>query len=219
MTEGLKAQTEKSQLERLSENTGPLHKSDLDLPLDNFEKVNNESKGLYNRELDNNLDESISKYEIYAKDAPLDGLSDSEKQELKERTGWPDDIIDACRTMDEANVYIEAGLEPETIDGKNCLIKSEIDPNLECDGETNLERMSRGCCPISQDGQKIELHHIGQDPDSPLAELTTEEHRGEANDMILHDKTNESNIDRATFRRERESYWIARAEQIKNQNN
>lgn len=66
----------------------------------------------------------------------------------------------------------------------------------------------------------MELHHIGQNPDAPLVELTTTEHRGSANDMILHDKTvDESKINREAFRLERENYWKARAVQIEEQRN
>lgn len=55
------------------------------------------------------------------------------------------------------------------------------------------------------------MHHIGQKPDSPLAELTTEEHRGAGNDTILHDKQKESEIDRNEFAKERKEHWKNRA--------
>lgn len=48
---------------------------------------------------------------------------------------------------------------------------------------------------------------IGQKPDSPLAELTMEEHRGAGNDTILHDKTKETEIDRNEFGKERREHW------------
>jgi hypothetical protein len=32
--------------------------------------------------------------------------------------------------------------------------------------------MEQGLAPIAQNGETIQLHHIGQKPDSPLAELT-----------------------------------------------
>lgn len=37
---------------------------------------------------------------------------------------------------------------------------------------------------------------------SPLAELTTQEHRGKGNDTILHDKQKETEIDRGEFAKE-----------------
>lgn len=80
--------------------------------------------------------------------------------------------------------------------------------------------MKQGKCPYSKDEEKIELYHIGQNPNAPLAELTTSEHQGPANDMTLHDKTiGESKINREDFRSERENYWKARAAQIEEQQN
>ena len=61
-------------------------------------------------------------------------------------------------------------------------------------------------------GEEIELHHIGQKPDNPLAELTLKEHRGIGNDGILHDKTKETEINRIEFAKERRDHWKGRIE-------
>ena len=142
------------------------------------------------------------------------GLTDEEKQEIKEKTGWSDEIIDSIGSMEEAQIYMDAGLQEAEIDGKKCLIRDDIDMDqLDEDGISNRERMERGRPPLTKDGQEVELHHIGQKPDSPLAELTTQEHRGVGNDTILHDKTKESEIDRTEFAKERKSHWKSRAEE------
>lgn len=160
------------------------------------------------------LNEPIDFCGLYAKDAAKDGIDPQTKKEIKNRSGWPDSIVDNVRSEDEANVYLSANLEVKNIDGKDCLVKRDIDISLVYEGQTNLERMLEGKSPVTSNGEKIELHHIGQNPDAPLAELTTEEHRGYKSDMILHDKTVESKIDRYAFRAERESYWMSRAEQL-----
>lgn len=140
-----------------------------------------------------------------------DGLTDEEKKELKERTGWPDEIIDSISSMEEAEIYEKAGLQAVKIDGKWCLIRSDIDlDQVDEDGISNRERMERGRPPVTKDGKEVELHHIGQKQDSPLAELTMEEHRGTGNDTILHDKTKESEIDRTVFAKERKEHWKSR---------
>lgn len=164
------------------------------------------------------LNEPIELCSINAKDAPLNGLGDA-KDEVKKETGWPDSILDNVRSEDEVQIYKDANLAVESVDGKDCLIRTDIDYDQVVDGETNFERMKRGKAPVTQDGQVIELHHIGQKPDSPFAELTAQEHRGPGNDMILHDKTIESSIDRYGFRNERETYWRNRAEIIENERN
>lgn len=137
-----------------------------------------------------------------------EGLTDEQKEKLRELTGWSDEIIDAIGSWEEAEIYMKAGLKEVEINGKKCLIRGDIDLDQEDeDGITNRERMERGRPPITKDGEEVELHHIGQKPDSPLAELTTEQHRGVGNDTILHDKTKESEIDRNKFGSERREHW------------
>ena len=99
------------------------------------------------------------------------GLTDEQKQEIKEKTGWSDEIINAMGSMEEAEIYMKAGLQEVEINGKKCLIRSDIDMDQKDeDGISNRERMARGRPPITKDGDEVELHHIGQKPDSPLAE-------------------------------------------------
>lgn len=135
-------------------------------------------------------------------------LTAEQKKEIKEKTGWSDVIIDFIGSMDEAEIYMKANLVEAEINGKKCLIRNDIDLDQEDeDGITNRERMERGRPPITKNGEEVELHHIGQKPDSPLAELTMEEHRGTGNDTILHDKSKETEIDRNEFGKERREHW------------
>jgi hypothetical protein len=147
----------------------------------------------------------------------LPPVSDETHGKLEE-AGFPDSVIESIGTDAEANIYLDAELEAEQINGKDALIRTDID----CDqkdifGETNLERMEQGRAPLDAHGRPIELHHIGQKRDSPLAELTRAEHREGGNDNVLHNKQKESEINREDFAKERQEYWKARAEQIKSQ--
>lgn len=137
-----------------------------------------------------------------------EGLTDKEKAKIKEETGWSDEIINAITSMEEYEIYKKAGLVEAEIGGRKCLIRNDIDwEQKDALGRTNKERVEQGLSPINKDGKIIELHHIGQHTNSPLAELTPEEHRGKGNDGILHDKTKESEIDRKAFGIERNIYW------------
>ena len=143
------------------------------------------------------------------------GLTDEEKTKLRELTGWSDEILDAISSWEEAEIYMKAGLKEVEINGKNCLIRDDIDlDQKDEDGISNRERMERRRPPITKEGQEVELHHIGQKQDSPLAELTTEQHRGVGNDTILHDKTKETEIDRNEFGKERRDHWKGRVGSI-----
>jgi len=131
---------------------------------------------------------------------------------IKEETGWSDEIIDAIGSIKEYEIYVDADLQEAEIGGKKCLIRSDIDwEQKDAMGRTNKERVEQDLSPINKEGKVIELHHIGQHADSPLAELKPEEHRGKGNDTILHDKSKESEIDRQAFARERSAHWEARA--------
>ncbi len=142
-----------------------------------------------------------------------EGLTDEQKERIKKETGWSDEIVDAIGSMEEYKIYKDAGLVEAEINGKKCLINPNIDmEQKDIFGQTNKERMEQGLAPLDKDGNPIELHHIGQHADSPLAELTRDQHRGGENFSILHDTKKESEIDRVEFGKERENHWIARAE-------
>lgn len=139
-------------------------------------------------------------------------LADKKKEKIKNETDWDLKIIDSISSMDEYEIYKNAGLEETEINGKPCLVRDDIDWNQKDEwGRTNKERAEQGLAPIDKNGKSIELHYIGQKSDSPLAELTQEEHRGKGNDSVLHDKNKESEIDRREFQKEKEEYWGARA--------
>ena len=140
------------------------------------------------------------------------GLTEEQKNQIREETGWSDEIIDAISSMEEYEVYKKAGLVEAEINGRPCLINPNIDmEQKDAFGRTNKERMEQGLAPLDENGKPIELHHIGQHADSPLAELTQEQHRID-NYSILHDAKKESEIDRPAFDQERQDHWKARAE-------
>ena len=169
-------------------------------------------------DLDSEVDNHYNDYVEHGEndDSPEnveEGLTEDEKEKLKEETGWSDEIVDSTRSVEEAEIYKNADLKEEDINGKKCLIRSDIDMAQKDEfGRTNKERMENGNAPLTESGETVELHHIGQKQDSPLAELTTQEHRGKGNDTILHDKQKETEIDRGEFAKERKQHWESRAE-------
>ena len=145
----------------------------------------------------------------------LEPLSDGSREALKEK-GYSEDVIDAIGSEEEAKIYTDADLECTDVNGKEALVRTDIDLDAKDDfGNTNLERMEKGRAPLDKNGKPIELHHIGQTADAPLAELTRSEHMSNGNDSVLHDKSKESEIDRTSFQKERAEHWKARAEDIK----
>jgi hypothetical protein len=142
---------------------------------------------------------------------PLTGATPN----IKKTGGLSPKIVDSIRNPSEYDIYKKSGLVENKINGKPNLTRPDFDINLKDEfGRTNGERIKQNLSPLDKSGETIELHHIGQKPDSPLAELTKSEHRGKGNDSILHDKTKESVIDRTVFNKEKDVYWNTRLKEI-----
>lgn len=142
-----------------------------------------------------------------------EGLTPEEKDYIKSESGWSDEIVDALGSVEEYEIYKEAGLVETEINGKKCLIRTDIDwEQTDAFGSTNKERVAEGYAPLDKEGKPIQLHHIGQHKDSPLAELTFKEHRTDGNDVILHDKKKETEVhgDGNNWDNERKEYWKSR---------
>lgn len=149
------------------------------------------------------------------------GLTDEERNKIKGETGWPDEIIDNIKNMKQYEILKNAGLIEVEINGRICLIKENIDLDYtDADGVSNRERLARGLAPLdSKTGKPIELHHLGQKADSPLVELTEEEHRtgeyeeGKKNQSLWHNNSIDTEVhsDGNTWTQERKAYWKARS--------
>lgn len=115
----------------------------------------------------------------------------------------------------EKQLYDSIGLEMNQVNGKDILVRNDIDPNIvDARGRTNMERMESGRSPLDGTGKEIELHHVRQNPDGCLAELTNAEHSG--NYKMLHpDLDSPSAIDRAEFAKVRAEHWKERAVMMK----
>lgn len=172
--------------------------------------------------LTNNVNEVA---ETNTDETKSEGLTDEEKAKIKEETGWSDEIIDHIKNMKQYEILKNAGLVEVEINGRKCLIKENIDLDYEDeDGITNRERMARGLAPLdSKTGKPIELHHLGQKANSPLVELTEEEHRtgeyedGKKNQSLWHDNTIDTEVhgEGNTWDQERKAYWKERAKGVK----
>lgn len=139
-----------------------------------------------------------------------EGLTQEDKDLIKKETRWSDEIVDAIRSIYEYKIYKDAGLVEGEVNGKKCLMRTDIDwEQKDQFGSTNRERVVEGYAPLDKTGKPIQLHHIGQHADSPLAELTFKEHRTGGNDTILHDKTKQTEVhgEGNNWDSERKDYW------------
>jgi filamentous hemagglutinin len=87
-----------------------------------------------------------------------------------------------------------------------------IDPDLTDKlGRTNTERMANGLAPLGPDGKSINLHHMIQTADGPIAELTQTFHKSNHRVIHINPSSIPSGIDRREFDAWRARYWIERA--------
>lgn len=150
--------------------------------------------------------------------------------QIKQKTNWSDEIIRALGSVEEAQIYIDAGLVERRVNGRAALVNPAIRGEaFYCRAKwleghlkdwarlrdwNNADLMGEGYPPRDVNGDPFELHHIGQHPDSPFAELTWAQHMGDGNNMVLHPQR-ESEIDRQAFEHEKTAHWKARFNDFK----
>ncbi|WP_345097250.1 HNH/ENDO VII family nuclease, partial [Bartonella acomydis] len=84
---------------------------------------------------------------------------------------------------------------------------------------TNIERMKTGRAPIGFDNKPVELHHMLQTHDGPIAEVTNAFHNKHHSAIRINSNTMGSAIDRDAFALWRQKYWKERAERYIQENN
>lgn len=136
-------------------------------------------------------------------------ISKQEAAAIQMQTGFSPELLSEFHSVEEYNVFQQAGLKAQMINGKTALVRDDIDLYKIVDemGRNNLTRMNKGLAPIGVDKAgkvfKYELHHIGQEADATLAILTTAEH----DNPLLHTFKSISEINRNDFGTTRKHFW------------
>ena len=139
------------------------------------------------------------------------------KMEISKESRYSKEVTDYISSIDELKIYQEAGLTEQEIDGRKCLVRQEIDLSyIDINsGFTNAELIKKGRSPYdAKTGERIELHHIGQDFNAPLAELTSvSEH--DVYSKVLHkqdvDSWRRDPEKVSLYNKQRASHWKNRA--------
>lgn len=144
--------------------------------------------------------------------------SEAVRAEINEKSEYSDEVNEKISSVEELEIYQNVNLKEENIDGRVCLVRDNIEMDYvdSKSGMTNQELMEKGRAPYdAKTGERIELHHIGQDFDSPLAELTEDSEHGQYY-SALHTKEgeswrNDSEKNNRYNNVERPGHWKARA--------
>lgn len=82
--------------------------------------------------------------------------------------------------------------------------------------ETNLDVMLRGGAPVTNSGEKVHLHHMGQNSYGPIVEISEGSHRRHPHKLFGKNKPHPTNpVIRKDFNKVRKAYWRAYAKQFK----
>lgn len=169
---------------------------------------------------------SVDEYYKLVEAARNGTLTIEEFANLCDKTKYPLELVKLFKSPEEAAIYFEeANLYAETVNGQAALVRTiDLEYKSFVAGKeyTNLERMLMGYAPIDPaTGKAYELHHIGQQVDSPLAILTWAEHRSTGNNGILHDMNIKDGegvhalMTDAEWTTQREGFWKAFGEMLK----
>ena len=108
--------------------------------------------------------------------ATANGLKMNEAAAIQRESKYPLDLISQFKSKAEYEIYRDAGLRTQMVNGKLALVR-DMDLNYKSslpDGTevTNLQRMQKGYAPLDPaTGKAYQLHHINQDPNGTLAIL------------------------------------------------
>ncbi len=117
----------------------------------------------------------------------------------------------ARRRMTNFELRLISSGKRTTVLGNDVVKRDQLfDPRyLDSASRSNVERMKSGYAPIARDGNPINLHHMKQQKNGTLVELSVTEHREHS--TLLHRYTKASEIDRSEFDLLRPAYWKMRA--------
>jgi len=139
------------------------------------------------------------------------------------------DVAEASRLMNKASDDVTSvnyfrqerkywSAEPVNINGNKVYQRNDlfdpkyVDPKS---GKTNLELMQSGRAPVGTDGKPVNLHHMLQKQDGPIAEVTQSFHKDNHSVIHINDNSIPSGINRSEFNKWRSDYWKQRANDFK----
>jgi len=116
-------------------------------------------------------------------------------------------------TVDASSINKKFWTKKTEFSGNNVYQRNDlIDPNrLNADGVSNLQLMKNGNAPYGPDGNRINLHHMLQTQDGPIAEVTQTFHTTNKKVIHINPNTIPSGINRSQFDTWRGKYWENRA--------
>ncbi len=139
------------------------------------------------------------------------------------------DVAEASRLINKASNEVSSAqyfgqerkywsAEPIQFNGNKVYQRNDLfDPHYvdPKSGKTNIQLMDAGRAPIGTDGNPVNLHHMLQRQDGPIAEATQSFHKENHGVIHINDNSIPSGINRAESNKWRSNYWKERAAGLK----
>ncbi|MHB1767640.1 MAG: HNH/ENDO VII family nuclease, partial [Phycisphaerae bacterium] len=120
--------------------------------------------------------------------------------------------VDAWNTAAQTSLWTRADVAGATVYQRSDLINPDYVSPKDVLGRTNLQLMQEGLAPYGPDNELINLHHMLQTNDSPLAEMTKTFHQQYGSIIHINPPSIPSGIDRFSFNIWKNAYWMTRAQ-------
>ncbi|WP_394003236.1 hemagglutinin repeat-containing protein [Luteimonas sp. WGS1318] len=119
---------------------------------------------------------------------------------IQQRNFWTSDPVNfGGNKVYQRNDLFDPGLQTTWIEGGKSVTG------------TNIERMASGRAPMGTDGKFVNLHHMTQSQDGPLAEMTQTFHRINSRTIHINPSSIPSGINLSQFDAWKARYWKDRA--------
>ena len=131
---------------------------------------------------------SMDQYDDLVKNGLKNGLSLKEANDVIKKSKYSLEVVENFFSKEEyTKVYKSLKLKEFEIEGTKVLADTkniEWNKVVDSDGLTNLDRIKNGKNLIDKNGNVFDYHHVGQNPDSPIALIPHEIH--EKYHKLLH---------------------------------
>ncbi len=149
-----------------------------------------------------------------AGDAAGKTIKAAEKALQKGNVGEASKFINkACDEVNTAKYFGQErkywSVDPAEFKGNKVYQRNDLfDPDaVDARGRTNIQRMKKGLAPLDANGNSVNLHHMLQKQDGPIAEITQSFHKDNHGILHINDNKIPSGINRTEFDKWRSQYW------------
>ncbi|MFJ2407213.1 HNH/ENDO VII family nuclease [Streptomyces xanthochromogenes] len=109
----------------------------------------------------------------------------------------------------------QSSFEGQRVYKRDDLLDLDYVSPAEPKGRSNRQLMKGGLVPFGRDDKRINLHHMLQTQDGPIAEVSGSMHSGNSHQLHWKSGTDiPSGIDRPAFNKWRKKYWRARLKEL-----